>query len=135
MEANGGNSRWEELASRAQYKPSEIAKLTKVSLRTLQRHFKSNYNVTISTWLRSLRLNEAYSRLAAGNSVKEVAYGLGFKQLSHFSREFKKMYGVAPSCLRGGEKQKTPVVLSIAKVQDRFVVMAASQIGNPENSE
>src|SRR5690242_9761794 len=100
MEKSGGQKgRWEELAARGQYRPSEIAKLTRVSLRTLQRHFRSHYNVTISTWLRSLRLNEAYARLVAGHSVKEVAYGLGFKQLSHFSREFKKMYGVPPSCL------------------------------------
>src|SRR5436190_14843811 len=120
MEKNiGKTGKWEQLAIRAQYKPFEVAKLTRVSLRTLQRHFKNNYNVTISGWLRSLRLNEAYSRLTSGQSVKEVAYGLGYKQLSHFSREFKKMYGVAPSCLHGGEKQKCPVVLH-ASAQDRF---------------
>ena len=121
-EEMGRTGRWEELAARAVYKPSGIAKLTQVSLRTLQRHFKNNYHVTISDWLRSLRLNEAYCRLNSGQTVKEVAYGLGYKQLSHFSREFKKMYGVAPSCLHGGERQKNPIVLPISEVQDRFII-------------
>ena len=129
MDKGGGQKgKWEELAAKAQYRPSEIAKLTRVSLRTLQRHFKNNYQVTISSWLRSLRLNEAYSRLVAGHSVKEVAYELGFKQLSHFSREFKKMYGVPPSCLRGGEQPKRVVVLSTSSDEDRLVVVTRQPV-------
>jgi AraC-like DNA-binding protein len=30
-------------------------------------------------------------------SVKTVAFRLGFKQVSHFSREFKLQYGVSPT--------------------------------------
>jgi len=122
----GRTGRWEELAIRAQYKPAEIARFTRVSLRTLQRYFKNNYNVTISNWLRSVRLREAYSRLRGGQSVKEVAYGLGYKQLSHFSKDFKKMYGVAPRCLRGGEQQKSPVLLTI-KTDERFIISARAK--------
>jgi AraC-like DNA-binding protein len=40
---------------------------------------------------------EAYSRLMAGHRVKEVAIDLGYKQVSHFSRDFKSAYGVPPS--------------------------------------
>ncbi|MGN6385457.1 MAG: helix-turn-helix domain-containing protein, partial [Verrucomicrobiota bacterium] len=112
LERNGGKpvdksaaqmTRWEELAAAAQYKPATIATLTQVSLRTLQRHFRKEYDMTISQWLRAIRLREAYSRLRMGQTVKEVSYGLGYKQLSHFSREFKRMYGVAPSCITGNE--------------------------------
>lgn len=110
MEKSATN-RWEELAVAANYKPASIASLTQVSLRTLQRHFRREYNITISEWLRAIRLREAYSRLHSGQSVKEVAYGLGYKQLSHFSREFKKMYGVAPSCLSGTEDLKPGQVI------------------------
>jgi AraC-like DNA-binding protein len=106
-------SKWEELAVRAGYKPSELARLTQVSLRTLQRHFRDHYNVTISEWLRTIRLREAYNRIKDGKSVKEVAYTLEYKQLSHFSREFKRMYDIAPSCLSGSTATKSSPKLKI----------------------
>jgi AraC-like DNA-binding protein len=88
---------WEQLSQDAGYQPAKLAQLCGVSLRTLQRHFRSAYGATVSEWLRELRLREAYRRLQQGTRVKEVAFDLHFKQLSHFSREFKRAYGVAPS--------------------------------------
>lgn len=88
---------WEKLAGEAGYRPCELAKICKVSLRTLQRHFRSQYGMTLGDWLRKLRLKTAYSRVTAGEPVKEIAYDLSFKQLSHFSRVFKQAYGVPPS--------------------------------------
>jgi AraC-like DNA-binding protein len=44
-----------------------------------------------------VRLNEAAHRVRAGHSVKNVAFDLGYKQLSHFSRDFKRAYGAPPS--------------------------------------
>ena len=35
--------------------------------------------------------------------VKEVAYEIGFKQVSSFSRAFKENYGVPPSSICGPE--------------------------------
>ena len=93
------NQRWETLAKTANYKANELAVLCGVSLRTLQRHFSKNYQVKISEWLRAMRLRQAYSQLTSGLSVKEVAFDLGYKQLSHFSRDFKGYYGVTPSLL------------------------------------
>jgi AraC-like DNA-binding protein len=92
---------WEKLAKEAQYKPSSLARACGVSLRTLQRHFSDKYSLTISSWLTSVRLREAYERIMAGARVKEVAFDLGYKQLSHFSREFKRFHGIAPSYLNG----------------------------------
>jgi AraC-like DNA-binding protein len=93
-------SSWEALASVAKYRPRELARLVGVSLRTLQRHFSKSYEMTVSEWLRNVRLTEAYQRLVAGDTIKEVTIDLQFKQLSHFSREFKRMYGVPPSVLQ-----------------------------------
>ena len=87
---------WEQLAARANYKPRELAGICKVSIRTLQRHFARQYGVTLGGWLREVRISQAYSRIASGESIKAVAYDLGFKQLSHFSRAFKEVYGVSP---------------------------------------
>jgi AraC-like DNA-binding protein len=91
---------WEALAKEVNFKPSELADACGVSLRTLQRHFRKQYKVTVSGWLRMFRLRQAYSRLKTGESVKGVAYDLGYKQLSHFSRDFKNCYGVAPRFLQ-----------------------------------
>ena len=55
------------------------------------------YKMSISDWMRQIRLAKAYARVVSGESIKAVAYDLGFKQLSHFSRVFKEVHGVAPS--------------------------------------
>jgi AraC-like DNA-binding protein len=88
---------WEVLAAESNYCPRELARLCHVSLRTLQRRFATNYKMTISDWMRQIRLAKAYARVVSGEPIKAVAYDLGFKQLSHFSRVFKEVHGVAPS--------------------------------------
>jgi AraC-like DNA-binding protein len=47
--------------------------------------------------LRHLRLNKAKELLRQGWTIKSTAYELGFKQPSHFSREFKRQTGTAPA--------------------------------------
>ena|SRR5688572_8426936 len=96
---------WESLAENARYRPSDLASLCQISLRTLERHFQKNYGVTVSLWLRELRLGKAYQGLLTGKSVKEVAYEQGYKQVSHFSREFKNHFGVSPSFLQAGRNR------------------------------
>ena len=90
---------WETLAVKAGYRPSDLASLCQISLRTLERHFQKNYGVTVSKWMRELRLGKAYESLKEGKSVKEVAFDHGYKQVSHFSREFKNHFGISPSFL------------------------------------
>jgi AraC-like DNA-binding protein len=88
---------WEGLAGKVQYKPALLARECGVSLRTLQRHFRKTYQTTASDWLRKMRMREAYARLQEGFRVKEVAIDLGYKQMSHFSRDFKAAFGITPS--------------------------------------
>ena len=90
------NTSWEKLAKAAQFRPNVLAELCGVSMRTLQRYFRAHYNQTVSDWLRNLRLNEALSSLKQCDSVKEVAFDLGYKQPSHFTRDFKRKFGVPP---------------------------------------
>jgi transcriptional regulator GlxA family with amidase domain len=90
---------WEVLAQKAGYRARDLAELCQTSLRTLERHFHKHYGATVSEWLRELRLKQAYTSLKTGKSVKEVAFEQGYKQVSHFSREFKNQFGVSPSFL------------------------------------
>ena len=87
---------WESLAFRSNFRASVLAEHCGVTLRTVQRHFKRHYEITVSEWLRELRLRSAFNRLPSATSVKEVAFDLGYKQPSHFSRDFKSFYGLAP---------------------------------------
>jgi AraC-like DNA-binding protein len=65
--------------------------------------------VTVSQWLRQHRLSKAYQALLKGKQVKEVAYDHGYKQMSHFSREFKIFFGVPPSYLLAGSRLERAV--------------------------
>ena len=58
---------WEVLADESKYCPRELARLCHVSLRTLQRRFATHYGMTISDWMRQIRLAKAYARVVAGS--------------------------------------------------------------------
>ena len=96
----GSPPSWETLAMGCGYRLPELARLCHVSMRTLQRHFRKHYNTTLSEWVRALRLDRARVMLVDSESVKRVAFDLGYKQPSHFTRDFKDRFGVPPSALR-----------------------------------
>jgi AraC-like DNA-binding protein len=91
------NSDWEELAEAANYRAKYLAACRGISLRKLERDFLAQTGKSPQQWLNDLRLRKAPGLIAHGLSMKEVAFRLGFKQLSHFSREFKRFHGVPPT--------------------------------------
>ena len=100
--ANDAGKSWEQLAEQAHYRPHALARLSGISMRTLQRYFRDRYECTVSSWLRELRLERGRRKLLEEESVKKVAFDLGYKQPSHFTRDFKERFGVPPrSFLRG----------------------------------
>ena len=87
---------WAELGRRARYDATGLAKLTKVHVRQLQRFFRQRLGVSPQVWLNQLRLFEAKQLVLQGASTKEISFVLGFKQTSHFCREFRRAYGNSP---------------------------------------
>ncbi|USP04521.1 helix-turn-helix domain-containing protein [Vibrio sp. LQ2] len=68
-----------------------------ISLRTLSRLF-AEAGETPRNWLQSQRLSCAYDALANKRvtNITEAALTFGYKDLSHFSRTFKKQFGYSP---------------------------------------
>lgn len=82
----------------------EIAKKLNMSQRQFQRKVKESEDVTPKQYLRKRRLNVAHHLLKQNSgSVTEVAYAVGFNNLSLFSTYFKKEFGILPSKLNSKE--------------------------------
>ena len=76
----------------------EIAYFTGRSLATFKRDFKKVSELTPQKWLIRRRLEAARELiLKGGRKVSEICYDVGFKNLSHFSKAYKEMYGLAPT--------------------------------------
>ena len=81
----------------ARYDARELAKLFQMSPRQLQRKFNRYLKRSPQDWLNEQRVMAARRLLLSGRTVKEVAFELGFKQVSHFCRQFKMYHHLTPS--------------------------------------
>jgi transcriptional regulator GlxA family with amidase domain len=77
-----------------------MAERCNVSLRHLERRFKLEVGFTPRAWLKRQRLKTALVRLQGTTSIKEIAYGLHYCQVSHFCRDFKLQFRMTPSEFR-----------------------------------
>lgn len=76
----------------------EMAYYTGRSLATFKRDFKKVSELTPQKWLIHRRLEAARELIRrGGRKVSEICYDVGFKNLSHFSKLYKEMYGMAPT--------------------------------------
>ena len=79
----------------------DIAEQCHVDTSYLCRLFKRFDNQSPYQYLMRLKMNVAAQRLQTSNAlVKEVAYELGFADPFHFSRAFKKVFGIAPETFK-----------------------------------
>ncbi len=84
-----------------------IAAECNVSKSQLFRLFHSTFGLSPLKWLKSYRLSQARRLLVdSDHSVSEVAYGIGYKDPLHFSRDFKRAVGTNPSQFRIMERQQ-----------------------------
>jgi AraC-like DNA-binding protein len=79
----------------------DLCRVTGVGVRTLQRAFREYFGLSISEYLKTLRLAAAHRDLEAAEpsreSVTAVALRRGFPHLGRFSVEFRDRFGESPS--------------------------------------
>lgn len=79
----------------------EYAQLCHRSLSSFKRDFRNHFQATPARWLLQKRLNHAAALFRSTQlNVTEIVFESGFKDVSHFSRVFKKRFGVTPKAFR-----------------------------------
>lgn len=99
--------RMEELRRQIQFNPSddyrvpEIAKNLSMSVSKLTRLFRSLYGMPVHRYIQNQKLERAATLIAQGEmNVSEAAIKSGYNNMSHFSKEFRKKFGVVPKKFR-----------------------------------
>lgn len=76
----------------------DIAKNIGVSSSTLHHMFKPVVSLSPIQYLKQIRLHRAQTfMISDGLNVSEAAFRVGYGSLSHFSRDFKQLFGRTPS--------------------------------------
>lgn len=75
----------------------QLAGIARMSPSSFQQHFKALTSMTPLQFQKQLRLLEARRLMVAeAANVTEAAYKVGYESVSQFSREYSRIFGVAP---------------------------------------
>ena len=86
----------------------ELADLIQMSESSLYQNFKTVTSMSPIQFQKKLRLEEAKQLLMVRNiEISQAAYMVGYESPSQFSREFSRMFGVAPKTYLTSSKEKT----------------------------
>lgn len=84
--------------SNADFGIKEICEQLQISRAQLHRILKKTTHQSTSHYIRSIRMRRAKQLLQNSElNVSEVGYEVGYDNLSHFSQDFKREFGSAPS--------------------------------------
>ncbi len=68
-----------------------------MSAASFHRHFKAITGMSPLQYQKRLRLQEARQQLLSGTDVASTAFAVGYESASQFSREYARLFGLAPS--------------------------------------
>jgi AraC-like DNA-binding protein len=75
----------------------EVADVAGLTLPAFCRYFKKMTQMTFTDFVNEFRINHARNLLLQGQNITTIGYEVGFNNLSHFNRTFKKIMGTTPS--------------------------------------
>ena len=84
-----------------------LARRLELCARRLRSEFKDAFGISIKHWLVQARSVEVRIRLRGNESIKEIAYSVGFSHPKELSREFLQVYKLSPSAYRQREKSRS----------------------------
>ena len=108
---------------RERVRMADLCRATGAGVRTLQRCFRQCFGLTVTSYLKAVRLDTAYRELIAARSPRDTVTAIathnGFSHLGRFSSEFRERFGQLPSevltseptafgQLRGGPQPASP---------------------------
>ena len=94
----------EHLEEKIEYK--ELAKMIGVNEYTFQRIFSLIGNVSVSEYIRNIRLSNAGQELYLNNEkIIDVAIRYQYNNATSFSRAFEKFHGIKPSEVKKNPKK------------------------------
>ena len=97
----------EENISNEEYTVKELAKDMGMSHSVLYRKVKALTNMTVSAFVKSVRLKKAAQLLKTGaGSISDVAYQTGFSNPKYFSTCFRQEFGQTPSEVMRNHQQR-----------------------------
>ncbi|MDN5746323.1 MAG: helix-turn-helix domain-containing protein [Nocardioidaceae bacterium] len=87
---------------RTPHTSTELARVSGVSLWSLQEAFREHVGTSLVAYMRSVRLAGAHEELTAadpadGATVASVAHSWGFGHVSRFADHYRRRYGESPS--------------------------------------
>jgi len=125
----------EENLSNESFGVSELADAIGMSRSNLLRKVKKLCNLSVSQFIRKIRLENAKEILITGDSnVSEVAYQVGFSSTSYFIKCFRELYGYPPgeigkheleekeSTPQKSNRQKRSVIIVVAVLLSIFTI-------------
>ena len=76
------------------------AEMSGIGVRTLQRRLEER-GLTFTQFVDEIRLEKAAAMLKDSRiAITEIAYDVGYSELAHFTRAFRRMVGTSPSEFR-----------------------------------
>ena len=80
---------------------AELAEVAALSVSGLHRLFIKHAQTSITSYVTSLRIGDACSRLSTTDQpVRHIADAVGYASLANFNRQFKSLRGMTPRAYR-----------------------------------
>lgn len=86
---------------REKVKLTDVAEIAHMTPNAFCRYFKLRTSKSFFTFLTEIRMSHAQRQLLhTDKTVLEIAYATGYKNISHFNRQFLQHFGVSPTKFR-----------------------------------